>query len=313
MGSQTLSLNTGSGTTATFRAWGSAISAALTAVGLVQTADTGQINWTTIASPVGSATSAGYEIWRFNDTLQATKPIFIKIEYGTGSTVSTPQMWVTVGTATDGAGTLSSAPGTGTSISSRLTLGSTSNSVSGSPTGNCYVTTPDSSVVAALLWAGVHASWGGMFFLVERTRDADGTPNGDGYILIASKSGASNDSQVTFEQRHFSSLLAPVQKGSVLAPGQADAALSSATDGTTLYPVPVFTGFTWRLGGPSKAVVSIGKGDVPANNTFSMSMYSAARTFVSAGGGTTASSGWGAWITGGTSTSGLNSFALRLD
>lgn len=83
-----------------FRAWGLEFSTALAAIGLVQTADTGQINWTTVTRP-GANTAAGYEIWRFADST-----IYMKIEYGTGGSTTTPQMWNTAGTGSNGSGTI---------------------------------------------------------------------------------------------------------------------------------------------------------------------------------------------------------------
>ena len=50
-------------------------------------------------------TFAGYEIWRFNDAFQATKPVFIKIEYGVAAVVDRPSLRVTASSATNGAGT----------------------------------------------------------------------------------------------------------------------------------------------------------------------------------------------------------------
>jgi hypothetical protein len=95
-------------TDAQFRAWGSGIAAGLIAAGLIQTADTGQINWTTVLTPSGTNQSRGYEIYRFSDALQATRPVFIKIEYGSFSSALFPSIWITVGTSTDGAGTINS-------------------------------------------------------------------------------------------------------------------------------------------------------------------------------------------------------------
>lgn len=83
-----------------FRAWGSEFSASLAAVGLVQTADTGQINWVTVTRPAIN-TAGGYEIWRFADSTY-----YLKFEYGTGGVLTTPQMWITVGTGSNGSGTL---------------------------------------------------------------------------------------------------------------------------------------------------------------------------------------------------------------
>jgi hypothetical protein len=85
---------------ANFRAWGSDLSAAFAEVGLVQTADTGQIDWATVTRP-GISTAAGYEIWRYTDST-----VFMKIEYGTGTGAVTPGVWLTVGTGSNGSGTL---------------------------------------------------------------------------------------------------------------------------------------------------------------------------------------------------------------
>lgn len=88
---------------AAFREWGSAFSAALAAVGLVQTSDTGQINWNTVTR-AGTNSDAGYEIWRFSDPLQGTYPIIIRFNYGTGGTATSPRLQVVITQATNGAG-----------------------------------------------------------------------------------------------------------------------------------------------------------------------------------------------------------------
>ena len=91
--------------TAGFRAWGLELHNQLASVGLTNTADTGQVNWATVTVP-GINTAGGYEIWRFNDTLQGTTPIFLKIEFGTGGTSTYPAVWITVGNGSNGSGTL---------------------------------------------------------------------------------------------------------------------------------------------------------------------------------------------------------------
>jgi hypothetical protein len=88
-----------------FRLWGKGLSDAMTAVGFIKTADTGQIDWVTVAKPAGTSTFQGYEIRAFSDSLQATNPVIVKIEYGSGAGSATyPGIRVTVGRATDGAG-----------------------------------------------------------------------------------------------------------------------------------------------------------------------------------------------------------------
>ncbi len=96
-------------TDASFRDWGSELDYNLTLAGLLQTDDTGQIDWATVAVPVVNNTAAGYTVWQFNpaiDTLQLTTPIYLKLEYGRGGNANTPMMWITVGTGSDGAGNI---------------------------------------------------------------------------------------------------------------------------------------------------------------------------------------------------------------
>lgn len=91
---------------AAFRTWAQELITLLTTtLGLTQTADTGQINTATVTRPATS-TAAGYVILRFNDAAQATSPVFLKLEFGTGSAAAQPAMWITVGTNSNGAGTL---------------------------------------------------------------------------------------------------------------------------------------------------------------------------------------------------------------
>jgi hypothetical protein len=92
-------------TDADFRAWGSEFRTQLAATGLVRTADTGQIDWTTVVRPAAN-TDAGYEIWRFNDTQQATAPIYIKFFFGTNASTTAPRVRIQIGTGSNGAGTL---------------------------------------------------------------------------------------------------------------------------------------------------------------------------------------------------------------
>lgn len=119
-----------------FRAWGNELMAALiTSLGLTQTADTGQLAFPmTATTRPGTSTAAGYYILRFNDTLQSTTPIFIKIELGTGASATVPAVWVTVGTGSNGSGTL-------TGLSTRIYSGA--NAAAGSTVTNyqsraCY-------------------------------------------------------------------------------------------------------------------------------------------------------------------------------
>lgn len=87
----------------TFRGWIGRIREALTACGMVQSSDTGQINPATVLVPTTINTWAGSEIWCFNDALQATSPVYFKLDYGTGATAGYPALQISVGQGSSGA------------------------------------------------------------------------------------------------------------------------------------------------------------------------------------------------------------------
>ena len=67
-----------SSTLANFKSWAQTISAFFTTATWTQSADTGQVNWSTIASVPGSGAFV-YEIWEPNDGLTT---FYVKVEYG---------------------------------------------------------------------------------------------------------------------------------------------------------------------------------------------------------------------------------------
>lgn len=161
-------------TDAEFRAFCQAVHDAITALGLVNTSDTGQINLSTVTAPAGTFTFQGYKIYRFDDTLQATKPVFIKVEFGSASNLQTrPALRFNVGTATNGAGTLATLT-TGT-MTMNMTSGSSSSQVSHQSGGPNRLT------------FGLHTGDTGnhgQLLNVERSKDADGTDNGNAVICL---------------------------------------------------------------------------------------------------------------------------------
>lgn len=168
----------GSGTA--IRAWAQKVHDALAAVGMVQTSDTGQINLSTVTAPAAAGTSAGYEIWRFNDALQATAPVFFKLEYGSGTAATNPQLWITVGKGTDGAGNI-----TGVLFSRRS--GISGGSTNGNPvgTGTGYASSGAGCCLALLPFAEGFTGRNQPGFILERSRDSKGVATGEALVLIA--------------------------------------------------------------------------------------------------------------------------------
>jgi hypothetical protein len=80
---------------------------ALDSAGLIQTADTGQLDPATATYPASANVEAGYWIYRFNDSLQGADPIFLRFGLGRGSYHGgTIYYRLTVGQGSNGSGTL---------------------------------------------------------------------------------------------------------------------------------------------------------------------------------------------------------------
>lgn len=210
-----------------FRAWGLVWSTNLAALGWVKTADTGQINWATVTKPAAANTVAGYEIWRMNDSLQGTAPIYIKIEYGTGSAVTYSALWLTLGFSTDGAGNLNS-----TNLSTRTQLFTTQNSATAYDWKFCG----SSSRLGAMELAGLTSQT--KYIFIERTHSGDGSDNSAGAMLVFGSTQAGNFTQLvmasgfTPSQTRFSNVIGNITSSTSLGS-------SSNQLGSNVYLAPV--------------------------------------------------------------------------
>lgn len=171
-------------TDAGFRAWGLALSGAFTSAGLTQTADTGQINWVTVVR-AGINANAGYEIFRFNDTNQATAPVFIRVDYGTNAAVDRPRVLVTIGTGTNGAGTITGTVIPAATIHFNITAASTAVSYA---TRSCAV-----DGYFGLMWGLGATSTGSLgfgFLSIARSVDSTGAATAEAIEVYSGANAA---------------------------------------------------------------------------------------------------------------------------
>jgi hypothetical protein len=60
--------------------WINEIHNSLIAFGWIRTSDTGQIDFSTVTRPTTTNTYQGYAVYRMADSLQATCPVYIRID-----------------------------------------------------------------------------------------------------------------------------------------------------------------------------------------------------------------------------------------
>lgn len=169
--------------------------------GLVQTADTGQLDHTTVVVPAATPSQVteyvlGYWIFRFDDALQSTDPIFIKLEITyNGSTAvqdrKTMGSYVKVGTGSNGTGTLTGA------VSNTLTISHARGNDDASPasiTGSCKIVyNEDRGFFGIAYGRAAHRGYQGAYnhnrcivnFFISRKQAANGDAIGGGFCLVA--------------------------------------------------------------------------------------------------------------------------------
>jgi len=279
-----------SSTDAEFRAWGSEFAAKLAAVGMVQTADTGQINWTTVTNPVVKETDAGYEIWRFNDAMQATAPIFIKFYYGQGSQNgalgANPRIRVELGTGSNGTGTLTgTGSGTVRAGNHAVTTTGSSGSATATPSYMCHT-----SGFFGYVWHAGNKGEG--YFALSRTCDTSGVPDATGAVMWSY--GASTPNLGNLANAAFLRYASPASVVMSVGPNSGAAVYLSYAPGTAAFTTSTTLPsgdkqafLCWGLFPdmrPVNGICNVQSTEFAAQSTFSVAMVgSTAHTYLQMG------------------------------
>jgi hypothetical protein len=152
-----------------FKDWAQSIETAFTTFGWSRHSDSGQVDWGTIAAVPGASTYV-YAIMKPGD---AGTAFYVKLEWG-GSTTN-PIFRISIGTGTNGSGTLTGFVTTATQLLSATNGGST--------TFECNYSGDDNRVSIMMNRVPSNANQA-MFFAIERTLDTAGDPTNVGVSMF---------------------------------------------------------------------------------------------------------------------------------
>jgi hypothetical protein len=139
-------------------------------------------------APAANTTFQGYMIFRFNDTLQSTSAIYVKLEFGRGGGAQDPGLMGTMGTGSNGSGTIT---GASTARSALFYSNSTPSVVTNYATYACYNTTQGFlGVMYKLGSSNSSAGWGTL--LVFRSVDNTGAPTADTANILVNNPNTTN-------------------------------------------------------------------------------------------------------------------------
>jgi hypothetical protein len=184
-----------------FKAWAQAISTFIGGTaGWSQSGDTGQVNWSTIGSVPGSNTYV-YEIWQPNDGLTN---FYLRIEYGNAGATNSPNLRISIGTATNGAGVL-----TGYVMGPYAANINNPTAPSSSITYPCYLSGAPGRL-SILMWRGITF---GMTFGIERSVNSSGAYTSTHVTMAIAGICNNNGSANVWNQQTlmFASGVAPAQ------------------------------------------------------------------------------------------------------
>lgn len=252
-------------TNAEFRLLVQFISDALEAGGVIKTTDTGQIDYTSVNYPGSNNTAAGYEIRRFSDAMQATKPVFIKIEYGRAGTASSFGVYITIGTGSDGSGNI-----TGIRRSrDGFPMYMNNAAMAAVP---CYISVDTNRFCFAI--NHIHSSAG--YMGLERTIDSDGAVTDQG-LLFAYRPGASSMVQEVLFHTGTNPPVESTGGGGSLPPAQQTS--GQHTNGN----VAVYPQFFFGIGEtlvPGKNACGVFSADFTPGNTYTVSLLGTNHTMM---------------------------------
>lgn len=265
-------------TVANFKAWGSALSAAIASMGWTQTSDTGQVNWTTIAA-VGQV----YEVWQPSaDPLQTgSTQYFLKLFYNANSNHNS--IGIQLGFATNGSGGF---VGASTGL---IASGGFANPGTGTTLYECNFS-GDVNRIGVMMWRNGSSVGASQIFGIERTKNTDGTDSTDG-VQIYYNDSQQNGGQIAlvFSGQQVTSFM---QNGPLT--GRFVCVYTGASDLAFNNNIPVLPVFPvyGKVGNPSTELCGVPSGDIAEGAIFSTTLYGATRTYLASG--HNGSGGWGA-------------------
>src|SRR6266498_3171500 len=236
-------------TDALFRAWAQFIHDTLISTGgWVDPGDTGQLTISGATKPVAINTKVGYRMYRMADSLQGSFPVFMRLDYGSGTIT---------GITYDG-GSVTQAtfrPG-GNATSACNSYGSA-----------------DTSRIQLLMFVRA-AAIDMMAFSLERTKDASGNDTGDGLLMFSEQPGSIGQLNKCNYIVRAGGSQPPVENGlSFVISNQA----TSAFTGDVGVGIPIlFKGIAQQ---PGTGIIVTNSGDFLAQAVPSLSLYGSSRTY----------------------------------
>jgi hypothetical protein len=269
-------------TDALFRAWATFIHDLIkTTGGWTNTSDTGQVDLTTVTAPAAADTKKGYKIYAMADALQGASPLFMRLDFGSGAVTNQPGVWITIGTGSNGSGTI-----TGVYFNGGATTSPTVENTSNAATATNNYGSAATNRVAVMMGITNAAAARMLTFTVERTKDSSGADTGQGaYVFYYGKGlGVGTTSPISRCSAPYSGVSNPLEEVGLAVCMTTNSPSAFSSDVGIGIPFP-FRGISQPPGTNQVVVINA---DWSAEASFTMTLYGVSLTFTTANAGNTA-------------------------
>jgi hypothetical protein len=261
----------------------------VTVGGWVQVPQTGETAPSALPANTAQQQKSGFRCYRMNDALQATAPVFMRIDYGSsagsGSLHTSFGMWITIGMGLNGSGVMTTMMYNGGAAAfPQLGCNSGANNVTGM-TGTCYGSADPSRVCFIMYDATPLGNLMPFVFSLERSNDAAGVDTADGLLMTWSDAidqGGGGSQQFTNKTRYllFTAGTQPLQEGSGLnyVMGRPNPTEQFGTNDVGVGLIFHFKGVAQQ---PGLGLVIVNSNDVGVNGQFPMTIYGGAHVYQS--------------------------------
>ena len=250
-----------------FRAWINEIHNALIAFGWVQTADSGQINFSTVTRPTAIGIYQGFAVYHMNDSAQSTCAVFMRLDFGTsGNSADTPglKVQICIG-STNGSGTL-----TGNVCSQVIAQTNTG------PNSNVFNvhSAGDAGSFRMNFWTGDVGGLG-WTLVIERDQDSSGNDTTTGVTLLCAFPSAGN--AITTTSQFLETAGGIGTQFTAWYAWLSGQSTQSGFGGVGVGPVRPVLG---QLRNPMKTVLLASGADFPTYVTTPVTVYGVSRTYM---------------------------------
>ena len=261
------------GTSAGLQNLAAALFGLLSTAGWTQTADTGQTANGSFTGPGVANTKAGYQIWKMNDSLAGSAPVYVRFDLGTNNqTTVGSSIWLTIGTGSDGAGNI-----TGTILASTQLDGTGGSYANGT---SVYIGSANTNYIAWTQCTSGLSSIAGLQFSIERTHDASGNDTNEGLLVFRCGKQAAAISGAWYYLRFTNNTLPSSTAIGAWAPSGTSWSDPGGSNNIGVCPVRFFNG---APSNPSICWQVYLNGDQAQDQVIPVSMYGTTRSYYALG------------------------------